>query len=103
MQTIDKSNHELLVKYLLGSLSAEETERLDELSVSDDAFASRLSEVENDLVDDYVRGTLSPETAKQLLAIYESSPERRQKLKFAKAFASFQRRTAATTVVSPRH
>ncbi len=38
----------LLTGYLLGTLSEEETERLDEFSISDDEFAMRLSTVEND-------------------------------------------------------
>ena len=52
-------NEDLIVQYLLGSLSEEETESFDELCFVDDEFAERLSAVENDLVDTYVRGELS--------------------------------------------
>ncbi len=52
-------NDQVLIRYLLGSLSEEEAERLDELGIADDAFAWRLRAVENDLVDGYVRGELS--------------------------------------------
>ena len=37
---------QLLVRYLVGSLPEDETERLDELSIADDQFAARLSAVE---------------------------------------------------------
>ena len=47
---------QLITQYLLGSLSSEETERLDELSLSDDEFAVRLQAVENELIDAYVEG-----------------------------------------------
>ena len=39
---------DILVRYLLGSLPEDETERLDELSVSDDDFVWRLRAAEND-------------------------------------------------------
>lgn len=83
-------NDERLTRYLLGSLPAEEAERLDELSVTDDDFAARLSAAENDLVDAFVSGQLSGDTAAQFKANYLSSPKRREKVRFAKSFFSFQ-------------
>src|SRR5215813_5519412 len=74
---------ELLTRYLLGELSAEQAEKLDELSVSDDAFVWRLSGVENDLVDSFVRGELHGETLKRFRSFYLSSVLRRQKVEFA--------------------
>ena len=38
--------YELVVRYLLGALSDEEIELLDELSIADDDFARRLQEIE---------------------------------------------------------
>jgi hypothetical protein len=38
-----------------------ETERFDELSFIDDDFAEQLTVVENELIDNYVRGELSGE------------------------------------------
>jgi hypothetical protein len=80
------------VDYLLGTLPEDETERLDELSITDDEFAWRLNAVENDLVDAYVRGELPPETRERFQAGYLSSEERREKVTFAEAFMS--RKTA---------
>jgi hypothetical protein len=77
-----------LIQYLLGTLSEEETERLDELSIADDAFAWRLSAVENDLVDAYVRGELSAEDLAQFKKSYLSSPKRLHKVEFAGALSS---------------
>src|SRR5215510_11018191 len=81
-------NEELIVQYLLGSLSKEETERFDKLCFVDDEFAERLSAVENDLVDAYVRGELSPATRERFRVAYLSSEERRQKVRFAEALMS---------------
>ena len=80
------ANDQLITQYLLGSLSVPETERLDELSLTDDEFATRLQSVENDLVDAYVLGELSGETLQQFNSFYLSSPRRREKVKFAQVF-----------------
>jgi len=79
---------EVLVRYLLGSLPDEEAEHLDELSIADDAFASRLSEAENDLVDAYIHNELSGETLELFRSVYLASPGKRQKVQFAKTLAT---------------
>jgi len=103
-----KNNHdELLFGYLLGTLPAEEIERLDERSVVDDDFAVQLRDAENDLVDAYVRGKLPAELAPQFQAVYlaPGTPQsRREKVRFAEKLRSIQQRPAAATaanVVSP--
>src|SRR4029077_20354491 len=86
---------EMLIRYLLGSLPGEEAERLDELSIADDAFAWRLSVVENDLVDSYVDGELSGDHLRQFKKFYLSTPQRLQKLEFAETLSSFNARAAS--------
>jgi hypothetical protein len=85
---------QVLIQYLLGTLPEEQAERLDELSIADDAFAWRLSAVENDLVDAYVRGELFGGNLAQFKKSYLSSPKRLQKLEFAEALSSFDAKTA---------
>ncbi len=80
--------------YLLGSLSAEETERLDELSITDAAFADALAAVESDLVDAYVLGELGDER-RQFESHYLASPQRRDNVEFARAFQLFGERQEA--------
>jgi hypothetical protein len=87
-------NDELLRRYLLGALPEAETERLDELSVTDEEFGGRLDAVENDLVDAYVRGELPQEYLEQFKSSYLSSPKRRQKAQFAEGFLALEHRTA---------
>ena len=79
-------NNALIVDYLLGSLSPAETERLDELSFTDDDFAQRLHAVENDLVDAYVRGELHGKLLQRFQSFYLSSPDRLEKVEFAESF-----------------
>jgi hypothetical protein len=89
-------NEELIVQYLLGSLSKKETESLDELSFVDDEFAERLSAVENDLVDTYVRGELSGLKLERFDSHYLASPRRRGKVKIARAFQIHMEKAVAT-------
>jgi hypothetical protein len=89
-----------LVQYLLGTLPAEESERLDELSVTDNDFAWRLRETENDLVDAYVRSELSGKTLEKFRTFYMSSAKRREKVAFAEELLRFQA-SAAKTVTLP--
>jgi hypothetical protein len=77
----------MLTQYLLGELTEEDAERLDELSVADDAVAARLDEMENQLVDAHVRGELSAAEESTFRSFYLASPARRAKVEFAAALA----------------
>jgi anti-sigma factor RsiW len=75
--------------YLLGASPEAETERLDEMSLTDDEFVERLRGVENDLVDAYTKGELSRDELARFDSHYLASPRRREKVRFAQAFAGF--------------
>jgi hypothetical protein len=93
-----------LVRYLVGSLPKEETERFDELSVTDDEFAARLRSAEDDLIDAYVRGALAGETLERFTSAYLSHPAGVQRIAFADALQRYQARHArppATVVERP--
>jgi hypothetical protein len=89
------------MQYLLGSLPAEESERMDELSVTDDEFAWRLREAENDLVDAYVRHELSGKTLEGFRAFYLASPRRQEKVAFAEDLLRFQASAASVSARAP--
>jgi hypothetical protein len=80
------NNDERLLDYLLGLLPEEEVERLDEESIADDDVAARLSAVEDDLVDAYITETLDQSTRARFETVYLMSPQRREKVKFARRF-----------------
>jgi hypothetical protein len=86
---------ELLVRYLVGATTDEETESVDELSIADEAFAVRLRAVEHDLVDAYANGELSGTVLEQFTAHYLSSPAGRAKVDIARAFRAYQDTRAA--------
>src|SRR3954471_23043773 len=80
------SDVQTLTQYLLGSLPAAETERLDELSVTDDETAEALKSVENDLIDAYVQDELDEVARSQFKTHYLASAARRERVAFAWAF-----------------
>lgn len=75
-----------IIQYLLGSLSEAETERLDELSLTDPEFADVLSAAEKDLVDGYVQGELTGAALEKFKSHYLTSPRGREKVELAKGF-----------------
>jgi hypothetical protein len=91
-----------LVQYLLGKLPAEESERLDELSVTDDDFARRLRETENDMVDAYVHSELSGKALEEFRTFYLSSAKRREKVAFAEGLLRFQASAARVAIQSSK-
>ena len=85
-----------LVGYLLGLLPEDQAEQLEEASVADDAVASRLIAIENDLIDDYVRNDLDAGTRVRFECFYLASPYRREKVRLARQLlASVDRRAAS--------
>src|SRR5215831_5818939 len=109
MSSQDKKPYDdqLLARYLLGALPAEETEWLDELSIVDEEVAARLSAIEYDLVDAYVRGETRGEDLARFESFYLSSAKRREKVQFARALLERETGTAVApatvirTVVAP--
>jgi hypothetical protein len=84
----------VITDYLLGASSEAETERLDEMSLTDDDFAWRLQAAENDLVDAYVKGELSGDALARFNSHYLASPRRCEKMRFAETFQAFADKAA---------
>lgn len=98
---------EQLVRYLLGDLPADEAERLDECSITDDAIALRLRVLEDELVDRYARGERFGGALERFDGIYRNSPYLQEKVRFAEVLhakaASPQLNAAPGRIVeSPR-
>src|SRR5262245_64417535 len=78
-----------LTRYLLGGLSEQEQTTLEEEYVADPRLFDEIARVESDLMDDYVRGTLSPDLRERFKRVYLSDSRRRERVTFAEAlFAS---------------
>ena len=95
MTSDPKYKHETITQYLLGALPEAETERLDELSFTDDEFTDSLTAVEKDLVDAFVHGELTGGELERFKAHYLASPVRRERVAFAQAFQVLGERESA--------
>jgi hypothetical protein len=98
---LDSPEQIRLTRYLLGLLPDEESERLDELSVTNEEFAAELNVAENDLVDAYARGELPSEFVGRFKDVYSSSPRRRKKLRLAETFLSYLQKTRTAIDLPP--
>jgi hypothetical protein len=78
-------DEQMIRSYLLGTLPAQDTERIDELIFTDDDIAERLRVVENELVDSYARGKLSGDVLSKFESHYLIAPGHQQKVKTAQA------------------
>ena len=86
--------------YLLGRISGDACERLDELSVCNDIFSQRLRAAEDDLVDAYVRGELSGEESRRFDLHYMATGMRRKKVEVARALYLTARSASAPAGLS---
>ena len=75
---------ELIIRYLLGALSAEEQRQYEESYFVDDHSFAELLEAERELIDRYVRGELSAHERKQFEIFFLRSEERRQMVELAR-------------------
>jgi len=75
----------LIRQYLLGALSEEWQAKVQDRLLCDREFFDRLVVEENELTDDYLRGALTEEQEEKFKSYFLAAPERRQKLRFAKA------------------
>lgn len=76
-----------ITRYLLGEVSEAEQSALEERYFNDRHFFDQVVAAENELVDRYARGLLSPETRDRFERYYLSHPKRRERARFAAALA----------------
>jgi hypothetical protein len=89
---------ETLVQYLIGGLTGDDVETIDELIVADAEFEVRLRAVEDDLVDAYVNGELTGDTRERFTSYYLTSPAGRTRVEIAEALRSYRRQDAPAVV-----
>lgn len=95
----ESDNEELITRYLLGELPDDEQIRLEDRAFSDKQYMQNVLAVEGELIDDYVRGSLSGRRRGQFERRFLASHERRQKVEFARALAKVASKSAVTEPV----
>lgn len=79
------TSHEAIKNYLLGQVSEQEESEVEMRLLADPEFYDELSIVEDELIDQYLGGALSDTDRKSFQSHFVSSPERHQKVRFARA------------------
>lgn len=77
-----------MTRYLLGEISEQERIALEASYFNDSRLFDQLQRAENDLLDDYVRGRLPSPLTQRIERRYLTSPELRERLKFAEALVT---------------
>lgn len=80
---------DLARKYFLGALSDNDRVRVEDECFSDVECFEEFTAAENDLIDSYVRDGLSDSERRQFELQYMTSPERRQRVDFARTLSEF--------------
>lgn len=80
---------DVLRRYLLGDLPAESQRSLEERLMTDGGLYEELLMAEDDLVDQYLAGTLAARAREAFERSFLATPERRHKLSFAAALRKY--------------
>ncbi|MCA1643327.1 MAG: hypothetical protein LC785_15580 [Acidobacteria bacterium] len=75
---------ELIVRYLLAELPADEAERFEARYFADDSLFEQLAAVEDELFDAYARGELTERERLRFEARLLATPRARERLEFAR-------------------
>lgn len=81
-------------EYLLGRFTPEDGERLEERLMTDGEIYQELLVAEDELVDQYVAGQLSDSDTQSFETYFLATPERQQKLRFARSLKKYIKLTA---------
>ncbi|MDQ3802629.1 MAG: hypothetical protein M3416_02080 [Acidobacteriota bacterium] len=80
---------ERIIAYLLRELPAEEAERFEEECFAGESWPAQISSVEEDLIDAYLRGELTPERHQCFRQNYLTTAARRQRVAMAAALLRY--------------
>src|SRR5689334_14077235 len=79
----------LIRQYLLGELGELEREQLEERVITNPDYKEEVLIMEEELLEDFVNGALSPRELESFNRMYSSSPAKRRKVKIAQALNTY--------------
>lgn len=95
-ETIDDA---LLREFLLGKVNDDERQRIEDLFLTDSQAKERVLAVEQDLIEDYLEGTLTTEDRERFVSRYAQTEEQRRKLRITKSIKDWAIAEAASAQV----
>ncbi|MBV9925257.1 MAG: CHAT domain-containing protein [Acidobacteria bacterium] len=96
---LNSEDEKRIKEYLLGALTREEAQPLEDRLLRDDDFVEHARLVEDELIEDYQRGALGPRERGLFESHFLSTPKRRRKLLFVRRMSEL---AAATPAAAPR-
>ncbi len=87
-----------LREFLLGKVNDEERGRIEDLFLIDPQAKERVLGVEQDLIEDYLEGTLTTADGERFVARYAQTPEQRRRLRITKSIKDWALAEAASSV-----
>ncbi|MGB9179475.1 MAG: hypothetical protein WCB68_09560 [Pyrinomonadaceae bacterium] len=91
----------LIKAYLLGTLTAEEQQQIEERVFTEPQFKARVLMIEDELVEDYVAGLLSESERERFTTHFLSTPRQIQKLRIIRALHTYASADAIATTTLP--
>lgn len=85
----DAKDQDEIRRYLLGRVPPQDLPALEERIFVDSELYEELSIVEVELIDEYLRGELAPSDRERFESHFMAAPERREKMRFARALKKF--------------
>src|ERR1044071_1674406 len=85
---MSENEYQVLKRYVLGELSGDERDAVEQRYFSDQQIFDQLVRIETEIVDDYVRGRLSAADRASFERSYLQNPDRVRRIKFAAALAT---------------
>ena len=70
-------------QFLLGNVDDDERRRIESLFISDSTAREKILAAEQDLIDDYLDGSLTPADKQRFIEQYTADPAQRRKLRIA--------------------
>lgn len=92
----DLNSEQLIAQYLLGELPEERQVEIEDRAFSDGEFMATITSVENDLIDEYVRGEMTETDRRRFESRFLASESRRKRVEFARALAQLLPETRVT-------
>ena len=91
----------LLREFLLGSIDEEARERVEDVFLTDSQTRERLLIVEQELIEEYLEGTLTTADKEKFLSRYAQTAEQRRKLRITKSIKDWAIKESSLTQTVP--
>ncbi len=91
---LDESSDFLIRRYLLAAVSEDEREQVETRLMTDDDFFQQITLVEDELIDQYLDRDLAQADEQRFEEFFLCTPERQQKLRFARALRMYAAQAA---------